>query len=60
MTNLLKDKKFGSAKLLSNTSRFFNYKHFASIMNNIYTTDLIAERNRNNDKVVEYLHVELS
>ena len=52
MTNLLKNKKFGFAKLLSNTSRYIdnlyilNYKHFGSIKDHIYPRDLIAKKMR--------------
>ena len=66
MSELLKDKKFGLARLLSNTSRyiddlcFLNYKHFHCIMDKIYPTELIAERNGTNDKLVDYLDVKVS
>ena len=65
MSNLIKNKKFGLARLLSNTSRyiddlcFLNYKHFVSIMDNIYPADLIAERSGSDDKAVEYLDMNL-
>ena len=49
MKELVKEKKFRLAKLLSHTSRYIddicviNYKHFDSLINRIYPTDLAAE-----------------
>ena len=66
MSSLLKDKKFGLARLLSNTSRyiddlcFINYKGFDNIKSKIYPSDLIAERSGNNDYCVTYLDVKLT
>ena len=66
MTNLLKNKKFGLAKLLSSTSRYIddvclaNYKHFDLIIDRIYPSDLIAERNGDDDKIVDYLDVKIN
>ena len=66
MKNLLKEKKFGLAKLLSNTSRYIddlcivNYRHFVSLLPKIYPSDLIAERNGDNDKLTEYLDVKIN
>ena len=66
MTNLIKNKKFGLAKLLSNTSRYIddlcivNYRHFHSLIKDIYPEDLIAERSGANDKNVDYLDVKIS
>ena len=65
MKSLLSNKKFGLAKLLSNTTRYiddvclFNYKHFDSLLPKIYPADLIAERNGNNNTSVDYLDVKL-
>ena len=65
MSDLLKSKKFGLARLLSYTSRyiddlcFLNYKHFDSIRDKIYPSDLLAERSGDNDKLVDYLDVQL-
>ena len=65
MKELVKEKKFGLAKLLSHTSRYIddicviNYKHFDSLIHRIYPTDLVAERNGDNDKSVMYLDVKL-
>ena len=66
MSSLVKNKKFGLVKLLSNTSRYIddlcivNYRHFDSLVGIIYPDDLIAERSGANDKVVDYLDVRLS
>ena len=66
MTSLIKDKKFGLARLLSNTSRYIddlmliNYKHFDTLVNKIYPVDLLAERSGDDDKNVDYLDVNLS
>ena len=65
MSNLLKNKKFSLATLLSNTPRyiddlcFLNYKHFVSIIDSIYSADLNAERSGEDDKSVEYLDIQL-
>ena len=65
MTNLVKNKKFGLARLLSNTTRYIddlcivNYKHFNSLIKDIYPEDLIAERSGSNDKSVDYLDVKI-
>ena len=65
MKSLLSEKKFGLAKLLSNTSRYIddlsivNYRHFANLLPKIYPCDLIAERNGSNDKSTEYLDVKI-
>ena len=66
MQNLLKNKKMGLAKLLSNTSRYIddiciiNYKHFNQIIKHIYPSSLEASRSGSNNKEVEYLDVKLS
>ena len=65
MSSLLKNKKFGLARLLSNTSRyiddlcFINYRNFVSIIDSIYPSELSAERNGEDNKNVEYLDVKL-
>ena len=65
MKELVKNKKFGLAKLLSNTFRYIddicvvNYKHFDSLLHKIYPADLLADRNGNDDKAVVYLDVNL-
>ena len=65
MKNLISDKKFGLAALLSRTSRYIddlgivNYKHFDSLLSRIYPLDLVAERSGGNDKEVEYLDIQL-
>jgi len=65
MKQLVKNKKFGLAKLLSNTSRYIddicviNYKHFNTLIPKIYPMELLADRNGVNDKAVVYLDVRL-
>ena len=65
MSNLVKNKKFGLARLLSHTCRYIddlcivNYKHFHNLINVIYPEDLIAERSGSNDKYVDYLDVKV-
>ena len=66
MTSLLKDKKFGLARLLSSTSRYIdelaiiNYKCFDKLLNIIYPAGLIAEGSGSNDQTVDYLDVRVS
>ncbi len=63
---LVKDKKYGLAKLLSSTSRYIddvsiiNYTHFDTILSTIYPNDLLAERNGNNNKDIVYLDVHIN
>ena len=65
MNNLLKNKKFGLARLLSSTSRYIddlciiNYKHFNSLIPLIYPSSLEASRSGDNNKCTEYLDVKL-
>ena len=65
-SSLVKNKKFGLAKLLSNTSRYIddlcivNYKHFHLLIDNIYPKDLIAERNGDDDKNADYLDIKIN
>ena len=68
MKQLVKNKKFGLAKLLSYNSRYIdvicviNYKHFEALIPKIYPVDLIADRNGTDDKSAIYLdtRVEIS
>ena len=66
MASLVKNKKFGLARLLSNTSRYIddlcivNYKHFHLLLQDIYPEDLIAERSGSDDKSVDYLDVKIN
>ena len=66
MKELINEKKFGIARLLSRTSRYIddicvlNYKHLNSILCNIYPSDLIAERSGVNNKTDNYLDVNCS
>ena len=68
MKGLLREKKWGLAKLLSDNSRYvddvgiMNYKNFEGIVSKIYPPSLKVERNGNNDKIIDYLdvHIELT
>ena len=66
MQKIVKDKKYGLAKLLSNTSRYIddvsiiNYRHFDTLLNSIYPNDLLAERNGENNKDIVYLDVHIN
>ena len=59
----MENKKFGSAKLLSNNSRYLvdinviNYKNFHNIIKDIYSCDLQVERSGADDKNINYLDV---
>ncbi len=63
MQKLLRDKKWGLAKLLSNNSRYIddvniiNYKKFSTLVSTIYPNCLQVERNGNNDKKANYLDI---
>lgn len=65
MKELLKNKKFSLARLLSNNSRYvddiniINYKNFNNIIADIYPPDLKVERNGENDKEVNYLDIKI-
>ena len=65
MSKLVKENKFGLAKLLSNTSRyiddlcFVNYKHFETIIHKIYPVDLAVDRSGDDNNTVDYLDVKL-
>lgn len=65
MTNLLRSKKYGLAKLLSNTSRYIddicviNYLNFNEIIPKIYPPELLAERSGVDNKAVTYLDINL-
>ena len=58
--------KFGLAELLSNNSRYIddiniiNFKNFASIVKDIYPSDLKVERSGNNNKIINYLDVTIT
>ena len=66
MKQLLKNKKFNLAKLLSNNSRYvddiniINYKHFKNISADIYTKDLQIERSGEDDKEINYLDIKIT
>ena len=61
MKTLLKEKKMGLAKLLSDNSRYvddlsiLNYRNFSDLIANIYPKDLIMERSSNDDKDLDIL-----
>ena len=63
MKQLLRNKKFGLARLLSNNSRYvddiniINYKNFHNIIEDIYSCDLKVERSGEDDKNINYLDV---
>ena len=65
MKSLLKNKKWGLAKLLSNNSRYvddvniINYKKFRTLVHKIYPRSLEVDRNGNDDKTVNYLDVKV-
>lgn len=65
MMNILKEKKLGLAKLLSNTVRYvddicvINYTNFDKLVPQIYPIELIAEREGTNNKHIVYLDIEL-
>ena len=66
MTNLMKNQKYGLARLLSNTSRYIddlciiNYKKFDSLIPQIYPPSLEASRSGSNNKQVEYLDININ
>ena len=66
MKQLLKNRKFNLAKLLSNNSRYvddiniINYKHFKNISADIYTKDLQIERSGEDDKEINYLDIKIT
>ena len=66
MKSLLTDKKIGLAKLLSNNARYvddlsiFNYLNFANLISNIYPVDLVMERSGDNNKLVNYLDIQIN
>ena len=65
MKRIVKEKKLGLARLLSNNSRYvddiniINYKKFINLIPQIYPVDLEVERNGDNDKVVCYLDIKV-
>ena len=66
MIQLLKDKKMNLAKLLSNNCRYIddisiiNYKAFDKLVNKIYPQELIACRNGNDNKHIQYLDIDIT
>ena len=64
MKKLLKE-NFNLTRLLSNNSKYvddisiINYKHFMSIVKDIYPPDLKIERSGENDKNINYLDVNI-
>ena len=65
MKKVVKEKKFGLARLLSNTSRYvddiniINYQNFLHLIPQIYPVDLQVERNGENNKIVCYLDIKV-
>ena len=65
MKRLVKEKKLGLARLLSNNSRYvddiniINYKRFSYLVPSIYPIDLEVERNGDDDKNVCYLDIRI-
>ena len=65
MKRLVKEKKFGLARLLSHSSRYvddiniINYQKFIHLIPQIYPVDLEVERNGDNNKVVCYLDIKV-
>lgn len=66
MQSLLKAKKLGLAKLLSNNSRYvddliiINYLGFEALIPQIYPPDLKMERSGDDNKVINYLDINIS
>ena len=66
MSNLLKEKKFGLAKKLSNISRYIDdiavvdYKWFERWLSIIYPDSLVANRSGESDTCVEYLDIKVN
>ena len=66
MQKLLTGKKFALAKHLSNTNRYvddlitFNYLHFHNLINVIYPPSLQMERSGSDNKIVNYLDLNVS
>ena len=66
MTRLIKEKKFGLAKLLSRNCRYvddlnnMNYLHFSNLIRSIYPPDLLMERSGDDNKSVNYLDINIS
>ena len=66
MKNLLKQKKFGLAKILSNIKRYvddviiFNYLYFHNLIRSIYPPSLDMERVGSNNKNVNYLELNIN
>ena len=66
MQSLLRAKRLNLAKLLSNNCRYVddlitvNYLHFEQLIDNIYPSDLKMERSGNNNKLINYLDINIS
>ena len=66
MTSLLRDKRMGLAKLLSDNSRYvddlsiLNYRNFSNLIADIYPEDLVMERSGDDDKDICYLDVRIT
>ena len=66
MKNLLKQKRFGLAKILSNIKRYvddviiFNYLYFHNLIRSIYPPSLDMERVGSNNKNVNYLELNVN
>ena len=66
MTSILKEKRMGLTKLLSDNSRYvddlsiLNYRNFPGLIAEIFPKDLIMEMSGNNDKDVCYLDIMLT
>jgi len=66
MKKLLQEKKMGLAKLLSNNKRYvddlatINYLYFHNIIKDIYPQSLEMERAGNNNKIINYLDLNIN
>ena len=66
MLNIIKEKKFNLAKLLSNNSRYVddlcvvNYLHFHNLISKIYPIDLKMERSGDDNKIINYLDIRIN
>ena len=66
MKSLLKQKRLGLARLLSDNSRYvddlsiLNYRNFSNLIADIYPEDLVMERSGDDDKDICYLDVRIT
>ena len=66
MRSLVKDKKWNLAKLLSRNSRYvddlitLNYTNFGKLYSEIYPVGLLMERSGDNNRVVNYLDLNIT